>query len=189
MTANEWEKIFDGLLHQATEEGVFSEEEEDAWAENLSQNVMRGVRQVSNRVKSQVQGPSTLDDLIPEDELGMSPSYSNNLENSFKSHLTALQRQVADELAQKMKAKTFMGISQNSPPVILKLDEYGAGNYPSLPRNPASTVVAVPIPDEYDFDTVTEAKKLLYKTTEERWAEFNKMEAELAKQEHPPLGR
>jgi hypothetical protein len=141
-----------------------------ALAENIARNATESVRQQRNLMRAGVQAQKPLADYIEEVKLDLAPQNERNTEFSFKVHLKAVARQSADELAAIMKAKTFMGVSPNSEPVVLKLSEYHAGNYPTIGPAPVSDSLAIPIPPQYTEAQVAEAQKRLTTSWKERHA-------------------
>lgn len=142
-----------------------------AYAENIARNLTEGVRQPRNALEAGITGRKSKPDLYDTSSMDLTPQQQRNLEASFKSHLKAIQRRVADKVGQQLKSQTFMGISPDKDPVVLKLDEHAAGNQPNLGYHPHDKTLSIPVPPGYEdvapmaarlsSQTIAARKKLL----------------------------
>lgn len=166
---------FDAVIGPFLEDaGALLDEEGMKLAENIAANLTGSVRQVHNDVESSVSSRQTRTDLFESMNMSLADQNARNIEASFKAHLRALQRQVADQVGIDQRSMTFMGINPNHDPVVLKLSEHAKGNQPTLGDHPHDQTLSVPIPPGYE-DIAPQAARLLNRTKAEREADFKKL--------------
>ena len=142
-----------------------------AYAENIEANLTGSVRPQRNALEAGTAARKRRADLIADARMELTPQNERNLEASFKTHLKAMQRRVADAVGQSQKARTFMGVSPDKDPVILKLAEHAEGNQPNLGTHPHSRTLSVPIPPDME-SVAPQAAKMLKMTNKQRQTEF-----------------
>ena len=148
-------------------------EEHAALAENIAQNSTASVRQQRNQLREDVKAGKEFADYVKEAELELAPQNEKNLELSFKVHLRALAKRDADIIGQQINARSFMGVSPKSDPVVLQFDEYHKKNFPSIGPSPVSETLAIPIPPQYTEEQIQAAKDLLLLSPKERIKAMN----------------
>lgn len=128
----------------------------EALAENLGINLTQSIRQQRNELDAMLEGPNEEIDLLDATDLELSPQQQRNIEASFKAHTRTVLRQIAQEVGKDLESEIFADLDPNNPPVILKLNEYAAGNFPTLGEHPHDMSLAVPIPPSHE-DVAQEA--------------------------------
>ena len=173
-----YDEVYQDFIDEATEvEG----EEGKALAENIAHWMTKAVRKTRNDLEMSLEGRKTIPEITAYVDKELPKGYEDNIENSFKPHLRAIQRQLADVAAIQLKAQSFMGVQPNMPPVVLTFEEYTGQNMANLARNPKDKILSIPIPPEYDEEIVDEAQRFLSMTPKQRDAEMAKAKRELLK--------
>lgn len=127
-------------------------------AENVAENLLEPGRQTRNRLNAAIENRSKVADIVDGASTELTPKQERDLEASFKAHLKALQRGLADEVGQKLKSTEFMGVIPDKEPVILTMDEYAENRLANLGPHPHSEQLAIPIPKGYEKYSKAAAK-------------------------------
>jgi len=144
-------------------------DESRALAENIAANL--GLRQTRNDLEASVKNRDTIPKAQDKSDLDLTPQQANNLEASFKTHIKASFRSIAEGVAQKLKSRKFMAVGGDALPAPLGFKAYTERRLATLGPHPRSGEIAIPIPPELESQ-VEAAAELLPLTPKQRAAEI-----------------